>query len=316
MTRVTYIRGPGKVTYAGATFQTKGDIKVAWHEEVFNIDSDLYGTIDKRSKERIAEITFTPIGSTSDWTATSGGSLIFWPLSNQGNFVGTELFPTTDAPLVITGRDLQTIAFGSAAVSKMPETSHTAVGTLIGQVTFTAIGLDGSLWSTANSMWTAGTVGSWSNPAAPTIVTQPYTVMWPISGSAPWNANIETAAGVKASYEMTVEPWGTDSNGICGYTIKGLTVTARFQPRNLSMAQILALKEGKLQGPGAGRGTSINSGTDLTVTGTGVSLVVKKASLMNPGLDWGSSTARIPELTLDAVLGTPGDPFFILGTNT
>ena len=316
MVRTTYVKGPATVIYdpAGinATFQSKGDVKVSWHEETFAIDSDLYSKIDERIKERTAEITFTPIG---EWSALS----TLWPLSNLNNFIGSDLFApggvSSDRILRISGRDGRKLDFNSAAVSKMPEITQSAVQTLIGQVTFTAIGVDDETWAQSNSLWTEGSL-AFTAPAAPSIPTQAYSVVWGIT--APWNA-LETASGVKTTFDLQLEPWGTDSNGISGMTIKGLAVSSRLQPRNVTLAQFLALKEGILQGPGAVRGRSISRGAsqpDLVVTGTGVSLTVKKASLKNPGADWGSSTSRIPDLELVAVPILPTDPWFIVGTGT
>ena len=324
MVRTTYVRGPAKIAFNGVTFQSRGDIKVVWKEETFNVESDLYAVADRRAKERTAEITFTPLGSTIDWAAAS----ILWPLSGLSEFVGQELFATyaagvptsVDLPLVITGRDSAVagpLTFNSAAVTKMPDTIQSASATLVGPVTLTAIGIDNHTWAQANSLWTVGSPAAWSGPTAPTIVVQPYVVTWPISASAPWNATLETASGVKTTYDMQLEPWGNDTNGISGMTIKGLGVTSRMQIRNIAMADLLGVFEGLLQGPtngGAYRGKSIGTGATLSAIGSGVAVRVYNACLQNPGLDWGASTARIPELEFVAV-PAPGSPWFAVGTS-
>lgn len=316
MKRTTYVRGPAKIGYtvAGGSiveWQSRGDIRVVWNEETFPISTDLYGKIDKRISQRRAEITFTPVGE-------FGSYATLWPLSNDGDFIGSEVFSTTDGgatitenTLIITGRDKVTLLFSAVALTKMPDLIQSAVKTLIGPVTFTAIGIDNELWSVANSMWTIGSVASFTAPAFTSIPTQPYTVA---IGSTTLAA-LETNEGVHTTFDMQIEPVNTDNNGQIGATYAGLTVTSRFQPVNVSLADIMALREGIMQGSGAGRGKSIQGANDLVVTGTGVKLTVKKASLKNPGAQWGTATARIPELEFIATLANPGDPYFIVATS-
>ena len=342
MTRTSYVRGPAKIDFGGKTFQSRGDIKVAFKEETFEIATDLNGPFTKRLKERIVEVTFTPVGSMVDW----GAATLLWPLSGQPTFVGNELFASyaggmagvpvdQDLPLVITGRDAALygpLTFKSAMVTKMPDVILSTQATLVGAVTLTCIGVSNQAWNYVSGLWSIGAPAAWSGPAAPVIPTQPYNVAW--GAVAPWNA-IETADGVHASFDMQIEPWGTDSNGIQGFTIKGLAVTARLQPRNITKENLLNLFDGTLnaggslgplgalmQGPLGYRGMDITTSAVLTVTPAyaspgGVSLRINDAALMMPGLDYGSATARIPELEFVANLQTPGtDSFFTIGTGT
>jgi hypothetical protein len=313
MLRTTYVRGPAKISYTPAggaevEWQSRGDIKVAWNEETFPITTDLYGKIDERIGQRHAEITFTPVGE-------FGSYATLWPLSNQGSFVGSEVFSTTvgtENILVISGRDNISLTFGAVALTKMPDLIQSAVKTLIGPVTFTAIGIDNDLWTVANSMWTIG-AETFAAPTFTTIPTQGYGV------SLGALSSIETAEGVHTTFDMQIEPVPTDTYGIIGYTYSGLAVSSRFQPVNLSMSQLLGLKEGLLQGSGAARGKSIMGASDLVVQnlsgGSGVKLTVKKAALKNPGVQWGTTTSRLPEIELIATLSAPGDPYFIIGTS-
>ena len=305
MQRESFVRGPAKIVFdaGGGTpysFQSKGGVQVKWNYSTFNIDTDLGGKTDERIADRLVEITFTPSGDMANMAQ-------LFPLSNNGNFIGSSVFGPTDKILRIAGADGRKLEFTNAAITKMPELQLGATKTAFGPVTFTALGQENTDWATANSMFTEAAL-AWAAPAAETIITEPYAVAW---GAAPWDA-IETADGVRVSFNAQLQPVQTDKHGTVDYTYGTLEVSARFQPLGISLAQLTAKLDGIVQGVGAKRGKSIKTATDFVVTGTGLVCTLKKAALKNPSLQWGTVSPRIPEIELVATLGAVGDPLFIV----
>lgn len=56
------INGPAIVTYKGATFYSKDDVKVTLENETFDVVVDRFGNVEKRSANKSAQVTFTPDG--------------------------------------------------------------------------------------------------------------------------------------------------------------------------------------------------------------------------------------------------------------
>lgn len=64
----TLISGPCLVQYRGATFRSKGDVKLELSLETFDVSTDLYGLVDKRVSGQPLKVTFTPEGRWADLT--------------------------------------------------------------------------------------------------------------------------------------------------------------------------------------------------------------------------------------------------------
>jgi hypothetical protein len=300
-TRSAYIRGPGKVTFNGATYQSRGDIRVVIQEDTFPVTTDLYGKVDERIGDRRVEVTFVPDG---DVDAIAG----LYPLTNIAEYVGTSVFTDDVAiPLVIADRNGRSFTLTDARIVKMPDAVFSPVKTAFGAVTF--IGIGSIDWTTATSLVAEGAL-VWAAPALGDIQTISYGIAW---GAAPWDA-IETAEGVNVTFNQNVTPVLVDNYGTVDYTYTPLEVSARFRPVNIAAAQLVAKLTGKVQGANAGRGKSIQGADDLVITGTGgaghLKFTMNKASLKNPALAWGMTTGRMGDLELIATIATTADALF------
>lgn len=64
----TLISGPCLIQFRGATFRSKGDVKLDLSLETFDVSTDLYGLVDKRVSGQPLKVSFTPEGRWADLT--------------------------------------------------------------------------------------------------------------------------------------------------------------------------------------------------------------------------------------------------------
>lgn len=292
MTRATLIRGPALVEYDSMYYYSKDDISVTVDTDSFNIDTSAYGLVDRRQKERRAEISFTPVG---EWDSGIAAKI----LPYSATAFGASLIGATDKPLVIwcLGNDSgKKITFANAFISKLPSLTLSATKTIFGSVTFTAIGAQDTAWSGANSLYTVATGQTLPSvalsPAA--ILTQAYTAAWGAK-SAPWNA-IQTVDGWTVDFNLSVEPHETDADGILDYCMTQIEVSARARLAGITEDQVLT--EMLLQGTGAARGKSLGTiGADLAITGTTFgTLTLNVACIRRAPFVFGSGANRVGEV--------------------
>lgn len=284
--RSTIIRGPALVTFNSVSFYSRDDIVATPKINTFKIDSSMHGQVDERLSDVLWEITFTPVGK---WA----GLATLFPYATP--VVGSSVFGATDKNLVIQTLAGQQITYKAAAVTKMPDVVLSAAKTLIGSVTFTAIGANNTEWTDAAKRAVIASVAfsdTSFNPAD--IKTQAYSVAW--GSTSPWNA-IKTESGVTLSFNVSMDPVVTDSDGTVDMTLKDVEVTAKFTPVGVSEADLLALL--KVQGSGIARGASLGGNkNDLVVTGTGVTVTVYDASPKDGPSKFGQTTLRAGEVSL------------------
>lgn len=289
MDRATIIRGPAVVQYNTVTFYTKGDIEVKFGLETFNVETDSFGNAPERLKDRLVEVTFTPVG---EWESMA----TLFPYA--ATLPGTSIFGSAAAEKALVIHTLAGVklTFPCAAVTKLADISASAVKTLFGQVTFTCLGKGNTAWSVADSIMdvaAAAFADATFNPA--NIKTVPFAVAW---GIAPWDA-INTRDGVTVSFDLQTEKVETDTDGVIDMTFKDLGVMAKLTPVGVTEAQVdTALG---WQGVAtAVRGGSLDAlANDLVLTGAGAGapvITVKKAAMKTAGYRFGSTALRHGEL--------------------
>lgn len=289
MQRSTILRGPAIVTFNGATFWTKGDIKVAINLDSFEVDSSAYGKVDERTTQRRAEVSFEPVG---EWENLS--QLFPYVSINSAPVaigIGVSIFTASDLPLVIKTLDGKTITFKAAAITKCPDIILSATKTRWGECTFTCIGSDNTAWTVADSLAAVASVAfsdTSFDPAA--IKTEPVTAAW--GGSSPWNS-FQTAEGFVVSTELGFQNIEIDTDGLVDMTLSKIAVRAKARPVGITEAQLLTALN--IQGAGNARGKSL-SGADLVITPTTGVITVKGAALHMGGYEFGAATLRIGEV--------------------
>lgn len=299
----TIIAGPALVKFDGATFYSKGDIKLTTEHETFDVEVDRFRKVDVRSKEETIKIAFTPAG---EWESLA----VLYPYA--ATLLGSTITSDPNKALDIHTFAGKKLTFHNAALTKMPNIKGSAVETLLGEVEFEAFVKNNTAWSAANSRYTIATealVDASFDPA--NILTQAYTVGW--GAVAPWDA-MSTKKGVDVDFSLALEPIETDADGIVSRRLSGLEVSVKCQPMGITEADML--NKLLFQGAGAVRGRSL-SGDDLNVSAAGVYVRVYGAALKGGPQSFSSKEDRIGELewmaTRTFVAGAP-NPLFFVGT--
>lgn len=310
--RTTILRGPAIVTFNGATFYTKDDVRIDMGLDTFDIANSIYGKVDERVSERRVNVTFTPSGEWENLT-------VLFPYSST--LIGASIYGATDLPLVIWSQAGTKMTFTAAAITRMPSISFSTTKTLLGPVTFTCIIGKSTDWVTADNLTKIETA-AFTDPAlfsSAAVITQPYTVKW--GSTAPWGDTLgfQTQDGVLMDFDLATRPISTDSLGIVDITFERLVVSARCIPLGVSETDITAALKWTGTLTGATRGRSLGSGGQaFTITGTGVTASITGANLKTAPLAYGPATLRVGEVMF---VGTRtfqagvAQPLFAVGTS-
>ena len=301
LTRLSIIRGPAVVIYTTAggsatTLFSKGDIQLRMANQTFDIATSLFGVVDKRTNQRSVEITFTPTGELT--TAFCG---VLWPHGSKNP--GDSLIGAGNPTIQIIPKTGYQYTFYGAVVTKQPQMMLSTTKTLIGSVTFTAIGKEGVLWSTAGSLYDQATAnfGTYAFSAS-NIRTCPYSGSW---GSGPVLALADTKDGWTVDFNVSTTPVEADSFGIVDYTVGDNVATAHCTPLTVSESTLTAFLN--LQGSGADRGQSLLSGNDLAITPTtgtpvgSANVTLKNCSILQVGYDYDLQALRVPQIQFTSI---------------
>jgi len=287
--RSTIIRGPAVVEFDSQVFYSQGDIIATPTLDTFDINTSIFGKVDERLSNIAWDIVLTPVG---EWEALT----VLFPYTNPT--IGQSIFGASDKDLVIQSLAGQKVTFKGAAVVAMPNIICSATKTLLGQVTFRAIGANDTAWSdSAKRAAVAAQAFSDTSFDASKVKTQPYSVAW--GSTPPWD-DIQTEEGVTVSFDINLQDVNTDTDGRVDQTMGGVGVMARMIPVGISESQLLSLL--KIQDTGIQRGVSLGGNkNDLVVTGTGVSVTVYDAAPKEAPFRWGQTVLRAGELGFVAI---------------
>lgn len=326
LTRVSVVRGPAVITINNGDGTTgdqyafsQSDIKVEFGHSTFDVANSAFGVVDKRSKERMAKVSFTPVGS-----ITANLVKIFWPYlqgtSSSATFQtgdsALKLATSADPYVIVTPRSGLAYKFYGAVVDKMPELVLAADKTQIGSISITCIGAQGADWDSANSLYstTSNTSGadyanalSAANFSVSSIKTGPYVGTYGAAAIGSGATGVfSTNAGFTVSFNAQLNPVETDEFGLFDFTVGDIVASASCAPLDVSADQIAAIIP--MQGSGASRGASLQSGINLLVdvpsgvTGTGlIYTTLTNATVFQTGWAFGIATQRIPQLTFQTV---------------
>ena len=301
------IRGPALVTHGTVKLYSQADITVTIAPETFEVAASLGGYTETRQKDRIAQITFTPVG---EYDSTILATL--YPYAATA--IGGKLFPATAVPLTIQSVDGKLYTFVCAAVTKMPDLICSPTKTMFGPVTFTALGLitavgTGEAWSVANSFlditsvaWVPATHAADLTLAG--IITSPWSAEYGALGVGAGNfAAMMSEDGWTCSFEMTTTPDEVDRHGIINYQLNSMRAMAKGSLVGPTDIELLAKL--RLSGSGAVRGQSqraIANGfvfklTNADVVGGGLSINNASVSF-NPA--FGLNPNRLGDVTFSS----------------
>jgi len=301
LTRLSIIRGPAVIIYTPAvgsptTLFSKGDIQLRLANQTFDVATSLFGVVDKRTNQRSVEITFTPTGE-----LTSANAAVLWPHGSKNP--GDSLIGAGNPTIQIIPKTGYQYTFYGAVVTKQPQIMLSSTKTIVGAVTYTCIGQEGVLWSSAGSLYTQATAnfGTYAfNPSA--IRTCPYSGAW---GTGPVLAVTDTKDGWTVDFNVAITPVEADAYGIVDYTVGDNVATASCTPLTISESVLTPILN--MQGTGADRGQSLLSGNDLAITPTNgtptgsANVTLKNSSILQIGYDYDLQATRVPQIQFTTI---------------
>lgn len=121
------IGGPALITYRGATFRSKGDIRMNMELERFPIETSLYGQVDERVREHPLKLSFVPDG---EWSNLG----ILWPYGAFpfGQYLTPQLYFGAIAANQINVGSTAVLQSGDAFVANSQNSGTMTVGLTAG----------------------------------------------------------------------------------------------------------------------------------------------------------------------------------------
>jgi len=295
-TRQSIIRGPGAITFGGCTFHDASGITAEIDSATSDIPSSIAGKLDTIKTDQIGKVSLTPVGNLSEALLA-----VLFPAYARTPVIGQSLFGSSDAPLVVQSRAGTKVTFNAAALTKCPDLLLSPVKTAFGQAEFTALLANGKL-PTDNGSFYAVAAQTYALGEPPRVGLSGFHY----TGTFGSLSIPDTVDGWTVGVDMQLSPVTTDSQGTIDYTLTGVNVTARCTPLGLTEAQIMAALPAL-----TGRGKSLASANDLVIASSGgLTVTLKKASLVTGPLNWGATTLRAGELGFTANIDTSDGSLF------
>lgn len=302
-TRQSIVRGPGTVTFDGATLYDRDGITAEIDSATQDVESSLSGKLDTIKTDQIGKVSLTPVGNLSDAILA-----VLYPSWVRTPVIGQSVFGATDKPLAVHSQAGVKVTFSAAALTKFPDLTLSPVKTSFGQCEFTALLPNGKLPDdTTSKLYTvAAAAYSAGIPPRTGLTGRHY------QGTFGSLSIPDTLDGWTVGVEAQLQPVTTDSQGTIDYTLTSVNVTARCTPLGLSESQILsalpALK---------GRGSSTAGSADLVIAASGgLTVTLKNAALVTGPLNWGATALRAGELGFTAHVDTATGALFSVALPT
>ena len=290
ITRQSIVRGPGTVTFKGATLFDASGITAEIDSSTQDIMSSIAGKLDTIKTDQIGKISLTPVGNLSNTLLD-----VLFPAYTRTPVIGQSVFGETDSPLNIVAQAGKKVTFCSAALTKIPELYLSPVKTAFGAAEFTALLANGKSPVDSLGFYTVESF-TYADGTPPRDGLSGFHYV----GTYGDLEITDTTEGWTVAVDAQLGAVTTDELGTIDYTLTGINVKAKCTPLGLSEEQILAaLPTSK------SRGSSISGAHDLVISASGgLSVVLKKAALVTGPLNWGASALRAGEIGFTAHIDT------------
>lgn len=297
VTRAQLGRGPAIVTWNGITMFTRDDIVARHAPNWAEVQTSMYGEVDKVPTDLVIKIPLRLWGAWENLT-------VLFPAAVMTPVVGASIFGATDLPLVIHGRNGDTITYHNAHLTRLADLFLGVDSELFASdVEFTALIKDGGDPEDTDAYYTAGTAAYSDAAFAKTNFKR---ARW----SAAWGTKTGFTAfaaqkGFNISWDMRTKPLPTDGLGTVDMALEGLVGTCRCIPIQPTIAQIEAVMQGRAHGALLSAGAA-----DLVLTESGGGTVtLKAAGALEHGYAFGVEPLRIGEMAWATTRGfTAGAP--------
>jgi hypothetical protein len=300
--RSALIRGPGYVTWNSASFFTQADINVR-HAPVWEkVPTTNFGRVDDWKKDLVIKIPLKL------WGAYENLGVLF-PAGLLTPVPGTSIFGASDLPLVILGRNGDQITYANAQLTKM---SNLYLGVdadlFAAEVEFTALLANSTAPESSGSYFTVATGQTYADATA-AFAKANYkrarcTAAW---GSVTGFTSIVPQKGFALDWSLDLKPMMVDGYGTVDMTIGEDTLIANVKciPIGPTLAQLKSNSKVEAVMGALGSGNS----ADFTITGSGLSIVLKNAFMVDNGLVFGVEPLRAGEVTWRTTTGfSSGSP--------
>lgn len=282
--RTSLIKGPGALTFGGQSWLDQDGIEAGVEVARGAVNSSLFGKVDEFKTDQTGTISIKPLGRL---TADRLSAMFPYQLP----VIGSSIFGAVDSPAVINSRAGKTLTFFNAAVTGIPElTLSASAESPLGSMELTALLANNKEWTDADAFY-ALVDEAFVEPAVDT------TQIKRVKYSAAWGTvlpSIQSKDGWTISVSLETEDETTADYGTIDKTLKGVEVTAKCRPINLSED---ILNQMKLQGAGAGIGASLRQTQNLVITGEGgLTVTLYDAMLVEGPLKWGQTELRAGEV--------------------
>lgn len=305
VTRSGLVRGPAQVTWNGITMFSKEDIAPRHAPSWDPVLTSMYGEVDKVKKDLVIKI---PLRLWGAWESIS----VLFPTAVLNPVVGSAVFPASDLPLVITARNGDQVTYANAQLTKLADLRlGVDADVFSADVEFTAILKNSANPEDDGAYYTTLTGATFTESAfAKTNFKRVrFTGAW---GTKAGFTAIIPQDGFRLGWNLSLKPVTVDGLGTVDFTHNGLVASCKCIPIQPTMVQVEA--QAKLGGNGTGNGTA--HGTllggnvaDLTLTGTGVTVVLKNAAIEDSGYVWSNEKLRQGEISFATTRGfTTGVP--------
>lgn len=234
----TIIQGPAIATFQGVAIYFRESITVTPQVQTFMVGTDFHGDIDERLQSLSYQITGTPCGAVNE---DQLNMLLAEPT------VGASIFATGNDSLVIHSLAGDKFTWHRVGITAIPQLRLRPTETLLGPVTWTAIGkaatqpTDAAYFRTLASQSFADTSFDESE-----ILTARYQAAY--GASTPYDA-MSSLNGFTVDFTLGTTPINADDFGIVDIIASSVMAKASFAPANLTQAQVDTLC--RLQNTGA-----------------------------------------------------------------
>jgi hypothetical protein len=287
VTRTTLLSGPATATFGGHTYFALSGILVTPALELEAVNSDAQGVLDATATVATVMIKFTPYAPFSDLIA-------LYPY--LGGAPGSSLFGGADSPLVLVGSNGVRLTFPAAAIVQMPDLTLGTGETVVGSVTFLALGARALPITAANRLVSIDTAEFPALSVTPPQLADDFEITW---GAAPW-AKLRALDGVHVRFTMKASPVISAANALLDMTLDALAVEVRFAPGTAGgPAEADVFEALQVQGALPGRLLSAGAQT-LDVVGEHLWLRLPLAQLTAGPLTFDAVHRRVGELVFTA----------------
>lgn len=278
-------RGPAIVTYGGGTFFSRDDM-VPRHAPVWKpVLTSMYGEVDKTKQDLLIRFLIRL------WGAWENLSILFPSVLLNPN-AGSSLFGTSDTPMTVLAKNGDQIVYANAQITKLADLYLGVDAELFAaDVEITALIKNNANPEDAAAYYALTTGNSYTDSAfAKTNFKRVrFTGAW---GSKTGFTTIVPQKGFQVTWTLALKPVPTDGLGTVDMTVESLIGGVKCIPIGPTLAQL----ESNANAQGIAHGALLSTNAaDLTLAGSGVSVVAKNAGFMEHGYAFGIEPLRVGE---------------------